>query len=251
MRIALVSTFVQPIALGLRYVSAALKVAGQDVEVFFMCSRRPTANADFPEAALQTLAERCQSADLIGLSLMTISFRRAIALTEYLRRTGVKAPIVWGGTHPTVAPKESLGIADAICIGEGELPVCELAKRMQSGKDPTATGSFWFRAGGAFGNQSETRNPVMPLPENLDSYAFPDYELEKQWVLQRGELVPATFENTRAALHRIRVETTRGCPYHCSFCNNTVWQNLYRGKGRWVRMRSNENIMAEIESMVA
>ncbi len=47
MRIALVATYSHPIALGLRYISAYLKAHGQQVEMFFMRSKRDTADADF------------------------------------------------------------------------------------------------------------------------------------------------------------------------------------------------------------
>jgi hypothetical protein len=44
MHVALVSTYTHPFALGLRYISSCLKTAGHRVTVFFMSSRRDTAN---------------------------------------------------------------------------------------------------------------------------------------------------------------------------------------------------------------
>jgi len=108
-------------------------------------------------------------------------------------------------------------------------------------------GSIGFRAGGPFGNPDTVQNPLLPLPAGLDDYPFPDYELDTHRVIEKGELVPARPENLRGALHRLRVETTRGCPYSCAFCNNAVWQKLYKGKGSWVRKRSNDNVIAEME----
>ncbi|MGQ9650983.1 MAG: B12-binding domain-containing radical SAM protein [Phycisphaerae bacterium] len=249
MRTVLIATYTHPVALGMRYVSSCLKSAGHEVRMIFMASKRDTAKPSFPPAVIESLIEHCRDADLVGMGLLTNSFYRACFLTEALRRAGVKVPIIWGGTHAPVAPDECLEYADVVCIGEGERVMLQLAERMDHGLDPTDLGGLAFRAGGPFGNRSEVRNPVGPLIENLDDLPFPDYELRSHWVADDGRLVPARPENLRGALDRLRVETTRGCPYRCTFCNNTTWANIYRGKGSWVRRRSIENVLCEIEEM--
>ena len=243
MRIALVATYTHPIALGLRYISAYLKAHGQQVDMFFMRSKRDTAEADFSGALLAELIERLRSAELIGMSLMTNTFHRASVLTTRLREAGVKAPIIWGGTHPTVAPDESLEIADIICVGEGEHPMLQLAEAIEAGKDPTGISSLTFRFNGR-----TVRNPVRSLDTELDAYPFPDYDLDTHWVAAKKGFEPASPDNLRGALHRYRIETTRGCPYPCTFCNNAALLNVYKGKGAWVRKRSNENVIQEIEA---
>ena len=247
MRISLISTYTHPVALGLRYVSSYLKAAGHDVEMIFMSSKRDTAKADFSSAAVEHLIERLRERDLIGMSLMTNTFNRAAVLTGRIREAGIKAPIIWGGTHPTVAPDESLEIPDIICVGEGEDPMLELVERLEAGRDPTRVASLRFRAGGPFGNKHATRNEVHRLEREIDEFPFPDYELETHWVAAKEGLEPARLDNLRGTLHRLRIETTRGCPYPCTFCNNAALLGIYRGKGGWVRKRSNDNVLAEIE----
>ena len=62
MHVVLVSTYAYPLALGLRYVSAFLKQAGHQVTVIFMCSKRDTAEADFPRPVLDDLVDRARTA---------------------------------------------------------------------------------------------------------------------------------------------------------------------------------------------
>ncbi len=246
MKVTLVSTYTHPLALGLRFVSSYLKAAGHDVEMILMKSKRDTARADFSEAAMEDFVERLRDRDLIGMGLMTNTYFRACVLTQRIRDAGIRAPIVWGGTHPTVAPEESMEVPDIICVGEGEEPMLQLIEHLEADKDPTGIGSLGFRAGGPFGNKQAIRNPVQPLERELDDYPFPDYELETHWVAGKDGLEPARPDNLRGTLHRLRIETTRGCPYPCTFCNNAALLKVYRGKGAWVRKRSADNVIEEI-----
>lgn len=249
MKIALVATQTHPIALGLRYVSSSLKAAGHDVQMIFMGSRRDTAKADFSEPLMADFLERLRDRDLIGMSVITNSFHRACALTRRVREAGIAAPIVWGGIHPTVAPDESLEVADVVCVGEGERPMTALAERLETGADPTAIPGLGFRGDGPLGTGRSFLNPVGLLERDLDGLPFPDYDLDTHWVAHRDKLVPARPDNLRGGLHRLRVLSTRGCPNRCTFCNNTTWREIYRGKGPWVRLRSVQNVLDEICAM--
>ncbi len=251
MKIALVSTYTHPFALGLRYISSYLKTTSHDVVMLFMSSRRDTTRPDYSPKLLEDFAEPLRDRDLIGMSLMTSTFHRARVLTERIRQAGLRVPVVWGGTHPTVAPEECLGIADAVCIGEGEEPMLQLAERLEAGRDPTAVRGLCFRPRGPFANQAAIRNPPGPLETQLDDLPFPDYELETHWVASKNGLVRARPENLRGALHTLRVITARGCPYHCTFCNNTALRAAHADFRPWVRMRSLDNVLAEIRQMLA
>lgn len=249
MKVTLVSTQTNTIALGLRYVSSWLKRAGHDVQMIFMTAKRGTSKADFAEPLIEDLVEHLRERDLIGMSLMTNTFHRASVLTRRVREAGIRAPILWGGTHPTLLPEECLDAADVVCVGEGEHAAAEFADYLEAGRDPTGIAGLGFRAGGPFGNRRTIRNPVRPLEGDLDTFAFPDYELDTHWVAQRDRLVPARPESLRGTLGRLRVLSTRGCPNRCAFCNNTAWRKIYEGKGPWVRMRSVDNVLDEIEHM--
>lgn len=242
MHIALVATYTYPLALGLRYISAYLKAHGHHVTMLLMQSKRDTAEADFPPALLADLVERLRMADLIGVSLMTNTFQRACVLTKAMRTAGLEAPIIWGGPHPTMAHEEALEVADIVCIGEGEHAMLELGEALEAGRDPTSVSGLAFKRNGRI-----IRNAVAPLSDDLDNHPFPDYDLTTHLVEVKGRFEPAGPRNLRGVLHRYRIQTTRGCPYSCTFCTNAAMLRIYKGKGPWVRRRSNENLIREME----
>jgi anaerobic magnesium-protoporphyrin IX monomethyl ester cyclase len=246
MNVVLVSTYLQPLALGLRYVSASIKRAGHQATCLFLTPKRDP-NDPLPAAVLETCIELCRPADVIGLSLMTNTFDRSCELTRSLKAAGIKAPIVWGGTHPTVATQESAERADFVCVGEGEKAMVAFLDALQTGGDPTATPGFARMDG-----KTLACNPPMPLTDDLDDYPFPDYDLAGHWIAHKDRLLPADARLLRSTVRRYRISSTRGCPYSCSFCNNATQLRIYReaGAGRhWVRRRSAESIVTEIETM--
>jgi uncharacterized radical SAM superfamily protein len=40
--------------------------------------------------------------------------------------------------------------------------------------------------------------------------------------------------------------TSRGCPFNCTFCCNSILREIYKGKGSYIRRRSIENVISEL-----
>ena len=247
MKIALVSMYVSVDVLGPRYISSYLKRAGHDVRLIFLTGRRGKhGKKGYSPQVLGELVDLLDDVDLVGVSLMTNTFRRATEITRAIRQARGDLPIVWGGVHPTVAPETCTQHVDMFCIGEGEKPMLELADRLRDGRDPADIPGIATARDGKLVGAS-----VWPLADDLDTYPFPDFDLEQQYVLHDGHLVPARPKLMRDSLKRYRLLSTRGCPFQCAFCNNSTIQKLYQGNGQWVRKRSVENVVAELETVVA
>lgn len=56
--------------------------------------------------------------DLVGLSIITGTARRAYALADHYRSKGI--PVVLGGVHVTAMPDEARAFADSVVIGMAE-----------------------------------------------------------------------------------------------------------------------------------
>lgn len=240
MKIVLISTYLEIYSIGLRIISALLKKEGFQVNLLFLPQdfRTPLTPGNIEE-----IADFSKDADLIGLSLMSNQFPRSIEITKALRPK-TKAPIVWGGIHPTTCPESCLEHADAVCIGEGEETFVDLARRLRDNPaDIYTTPSLWFKKNGAF-----IKNPIRPLISDLDSLPYPDYAYEEQYLLDDGRI--RVFNETYFKKHLSTIYLTlssRGCPYSCSYCcNNAIKQIYHRQKSPLYRRRSLTHLMGEL-----
>jgi radical SAM superfamily enzyme YgiQ (UPF0313 family) len=202
--------------LGVMYLAAMLERGGHRTEVIA---------ADLP-----TLARRLSDGVPSILAYSTLAFyaRHLLQLNRQVRRSFPRAFSVFGGHHATAAPQiiEHEGV-DAVCIGEGEHPLRELADGLEAGRDVTAIPNLWVRAGGEV-----RRNDLRPLDGDLDRLPFPRRRLLR---------VRAPFFQ-----ERISVVTSRGCRFSCPYCYNSTLRRLYGGRSTY-RRRSVDNVIEEIQ----
>jgi len=169
--------------------------------------------------------------DIVGISFTTPECDVSSRIGRKVREQLPKAFIICGGPHATFFPGylEENAWLDALCVGEGEGALLDLADALEAGEDPGAVRNLWVRDGDKI-----RRNELRPLVEDLDSLPFPDREM-----LYRA-FPPLAAQGTKAFL------TSRGCPYSCSYCFNDRYKSLYRGLGSYVRQRSPGNVVEEI-----
>ncbi len=172
------------------------------------------------------------SPDIVGFSPRTGEFSFCLNVAEKIKEQYPDMPIIFGGVHPTVAPEETINskFVDVICVGEGEDALAELLDNMENNKDISQTKNIWLKTDGEI-----IRNEVRPLIKDIENLPFPDREL---------------FDYERylsSNAHDAEVMASRGCPYNCSYCINNSLRSTYKNKGAYIRTRSVENVMKEIE----
>ena len=239
MEISLISLDAFSGSLGLRSISACLKKRGHTVKVIFLIpDQRFNYDPSLSFKTLQELTGLVKNSGIIGISCMTNEVKTCISVIDYLKK--MNKPIVWGGIHATSCPEECIKYADMVCIGEGEEAFCELVETMEKGLYYLDTKNFWLKKDGHV-----IKNPIRPLLQELDSLPIPDYECESHYILEKAAIVKATpYYN---ALDSILIHSTRGCPNRCSYCCNSFLRELYLGKGEFIRSKSAEVIIKELE----
>lgn len=214
--------FVQNIAfeyLGVMYISAMLKKHGHVVEMFIVSNNE---NRTIEEMA-------AFGPDLVGFPCTTGVHRYALRFAGKVKEK-MPCKVIFGGAHATYFPDViNEPAVDIICRSEGEYAVLELSDKMDKGVDLSDTMNCWFKVDGKI-----IKNDQRPLVENLDALPFPDRELYISKYPYLKRLQKAFIGG-------------RGCPFDCTFCFNHALIKLYKGKGKVVRYRSVDNLIAEIK----
>lgn len=208
---------------GSESLAAVLKSRGHQVRLVIPgLERRP----------LRVLAEF--QPDLVGIGFTTVERKEALWWARAVKeRTGAK--VVLGGIDPTFYPELALDPSvDAVCRGEAELTLLELAERVGAGR------GFHDLAGIAYAEGGELKlNPVRPLIADLDTLPFPDKDLYfERYRLFRD--YPIKF-----------FMASRGCPHSCTYCANRDLRDLYPNPGEYVRFKSPAYLVAEIKNTLA
>ena len=237
MKISLISLYPDIATIGLRILSASLKKEGHSVQIVFL---RNEFEKKYENNIINELVGQIKETDLIGVSLTTNFFENAIQITQGIKKN-LNVPIVWGGIHPTIRPKECLDYADMVCLGEGEETLVELVQKMEAGQDLYDIKGMWFKDKGRI-----ITNTLRPLKEDLNSIAFPDYNYRNHYLHIKNDIKKIDLTILKIYLQkRYSTMASRGCPFGCTYCCNNTINQMYPNH-RMIRKRNWDNIIEEI-----
>ena len=241
-RIALV-TFYDAVSLGVRSLHAVLTQAGYPTDLIFfrhyLSAERPLPSEAEYRLLLEILEER--QPRLVGLSFRSFGFQIAARITREVKER-LPALVVWGGVHPTLAPEDCAAVADAVCVGEGEGAMLELAEALRDGRDFSGIRNLWSRQG-----DQVVQNPLRPLLQDLDALPFPVLGDGTKFVIENDRLLRCDPYLGPQNTGEYYLAASRGCPYQCDYCCNSAFHRIYSGAGPYVRKRSPANVLAELE----
>jgi radical SAM superfamily enzyme YgiQ (UPF0313 family) len=146
-----------------------------------------------------------KTVDLVGITCLTATSARAYEIADAFRERGVK--VVMGGIHVSSLPDEALQHCDSLVIGEAEGIWDQVVQDFRCG-----------RLTRRYRNANFVDLRGLPLP--------------RRDLLNPGDYVTI---NT--------VQTTRGCPFNCSFCSVKLFN------GGTYRFRPIEDVVEEIKSL--
>jgi len=229
-------------SIGIRYLAAVLRNHGFKVSIIFFKEKNIALDLmelpakDEYEILIDLIGNL--DPDLVGIGVRSPFLSIAGNITSDIQQK-LEKPVLWGGTHPTVAPEQSIQIADMICLGEGEQTLLELAQKLSNSRKISDIQNLWIRENGKI-----FRNPLRTLVEDVDSFPFPDYLNEGKYFIEENTI---SYDDPGLKAFNLDVMTSRGCPFQCTYCSNSVFHGLYKGKGKLVRQRSVQNVLDEIK----
>jgi len=146
---------------------------------------------------------------IVGLSVLTGPvINDALKISRKIKRISPETYIVWGGLHPTIFPEYVLEekSVDFIVQGEGEFALYELCETLLNNNHYQDIENVGFQNRGKI-----MLNPIRSELLDLDDNPMPAWDLIKI----KHYLAKRFFAGKVLTLN-----TSRGCPFRCSFCFN-------------------------------
>lgn len=177
--------------------------------------------------------------NLIAMSVVEDTFPQGLYLLNQIKER--KIPTLVGGVFATFAPHIAIQeeAIQMVCVGEGEEALVELCERMAMGQEFSDVRNLWVKDPSG----KVKANPQHPLME-LDALPVMDFEIFEENRIYR----PMAGKVYRM----IPIETHRGCPYTCTYCNSPSQNVLHRENrvGRFFRKKSIQKIRQELAVLI-
>lgn len=245
-------TFLAP-PLGVWRLAGVLESAGFEATVFDPnCCREP------PQRALEREL-RNGAWDIVGVSTTGMTLRFDLELAHIVRRVAARTLIIAGGMEATFRPQLmfELGPFDMIVLGEGELPLLEVAARLRAGRtlDGIAGTVQRSREGKILSipqralNRDELRDAIYSTP--YEKMPYPAYWERLESAYRVGALPSkAAREAYLAEIRSVRLITLNYCPMGCTFCSATNFLHEAQGSVASVARLEADECLTMIERVI-
>lgn len=209
-------------------------------------SRRFDAAALYPDVRNDLVGDFARKLDefkphaAVFSTLVEDTWPQATELLEVLAHSPEIKTLI-GGVFTTMAPEVVIAHPHVRCIGtgEGEETIVEFCERVRQGGDLTRIAGTVAKAD----DGTVIRNTSRPLVDVNKVVAEWSFFAENRFYRPLGKRIWKTLP----------LETYRGCPYTCSFCNSPSQVLIAREsqQGYFLRRKSIQTLRREIEIMIA
>ena len=206
-------TYVKQIPIGVIY--AAAKVAKiEEIEVELFDCR---VIDHWPRKLTEKLSN--ENVFLVGFSVLSGStVFRAYEISTLVKSVNPEIKVVWGGTHPTVMPQDTMqyGCVDFCVSGWGSQSLLELTISLLSGTPSIEEIPGLSYRGGDEVKIASTNDTFEDVHWRDLPYHLIEPTLERYFEIQEERVFP--------------IYTAFGCPYKCTFCMSPIWYKGVRKK---------------------
>ncbi len=173
--------------------------------------------------------------DVVGFSAFTAESINLHRYAKVVRKALPKAIILAGGPHPSQYPDETLEnlAIDGAVIYEGDVTVEQILNSIAKGESWSEVKGIAVRGE----NGQVLKREAQTFIADLDTLPFPAWDLVdiSAYAVRQGNTI---FYNRRY----MPMITSRGCPYHCTYCHESM--------GKQFRAHSSEYVLRMINALV-
>jgi radical SAM superfamily enzyme YgiQ (UPF0313 family) len=215
--------------LGIETLAPVVRRHGHRVRMFDTC--HPQMKVDNIVRAVKE-----ELPDIIALSfLSTTTYPVTKAMAARLKSEAPDTRLILGGVFASMNAEYILkdcSHADCIGVGEGEELLPDYLDHIDS---PGSVAGLVWRDG-----DRVVANPPRSLIRDLDQFPYPD---RSSLPIDYIESLPLDVPAVLSLQKFCTVQTTRGCPYSCIYCDIPSLSN-----GKW-RQRSAEHVLGEMQQL--
>jgi radical SAM superfamily enzyme YgiQ (UPF0313 family) len=199
--------------LGLGYIASYLRKYLNYQDIAIVCE---------PEIKNQLKSIKRQKPDIIGFTCVTRDYYNIVKLAREVKNE-LEIPTIIGGSHITPIPHTLPDEFDVAVLGEGEQTMLELmgiflADTTFNPKKLKKINGIAYHSGNKLKITSE-RALIKPL----DSIPSPARDL-----FNMKKYLRTTFKLGSAPMKITSLQTSRGCPYNCVYCQASALWRIYR-----------------------
>jgi len=181
------------------------------------------------------------SPDIIAITAMSFEF---IFLMNfwYSLKIPNNCKVIIGGLHSILKPDEVVNtkLFDIVAIGEGEVTFRQCLENIDNLDALMEIDNIYFFDKA---NDKIYRNKKSELISKEELW---DVEPDFAFFDSKYFLYPFDGKMYK----RYGFEVSRGCPYSCTYCGNTALKEVYKGLGKFVRLRPLSSIKRDMVKMI-
>jgi len=213
--------------LGILYLARMLQDQGHRVSVVD-CSAE--------HAPFEAIERMLPSVDVVGMTVYSGPKEQSpsLAIANTIKERTPDIPLIIGGPHCSIFPEQAIQMHHAqVCmVGEGENRIGAVMDALQGIKAFSSIPGIFYREGDTI----RSTGPSEQI-KDLDPLPFPARDLVKKYEYGYSfgvKVIPGTVTSMMCS---------RGCPFHCTFCQREVLQPTYQA-------HSAQRVIAEIDEVV-
>jgi radical SAM superfamily enzyme YgiQ (UPF0313 family) len=174
--------------------------------------------------------------DIIMMSVQEDVYRMGLQLLESIKHLNI--PNVLGGVLVMSDPMlvVSNPLVHQVCVYEGERVVLDIINCLKAGKRIKNVKGTWYKERDTFAIYKNPPQPLTNITEVIPDYTCFDV---KRWNRPMGG---RTFNAA------VSMETYRGCPYNCTYCNSPNTRNIANvfDVGNFIRRKDASVVESEL-----
>ncbi len=177
---------------------------------------------------------------IVGISFLESVYASSLKLLKILKKQYKDIITVAGGVFTMLSPETVISedSIDIICVGEGEIPFLELCNCISTKEPYLNIDGLWVKNNGQIIKNSPAKLQLLDKLPHPDFTAF-DYRM--------------FYKPMQGKLYKmVTIETTRGCPFNCTYCAAPRLKDSFRENksGHYYRKRSIEKVIEQIHYQI-